>query len=737
MRRFLLISAAAAAITAGAPTLAVAMDDAAAGAMDSAATPVDGIVVTATRTEQSIHDVPVTVSLITAQQIDDELVTDVKDLIRYEPGVSVRTNPVRFSTALAGTGRDGNSGFNIRGLEGNRVLIMVDGIRAPDAYAFGAQTVGRGDYLDLDLVKSVEILRGPASALYGSDGLAGAVAFTTKDPDDITKNGFGARARVGYSSADQGWSEGLVLAGNHGAWQGLLAYTHRDAQETDNQGDVNTNNSLRTTPNPQDITSDTVLGKLIYAPSEATRFRLTAEHYERTSDADILSARSGSTLELIGADETKRDRVSFDHRYVGSEGDLIAKAQWAVYYQEATTRQFTAEDRNPAADRSRDVTFDNKVLGLSGEAESRFEALGVQHRLVFGGDVSKTRQTGIRDGTIPPVGESFPARPFPITDYVLGGLFIQDQITLLDGKLNLFPALRFDWYDLSPKDDTLYHGVISGQSDTHFSPKLGVVYTVNEQVNLFGNVGTGFKAPSPSQVNNGFANPLQFYESIANPDLKPETSTSAEIGFRFRDVTAAGAKWSGSATVFAAKYDDFIDQAQVSGNFAPGDPAIFQYVNLAEVKVHGAEATLNGQWSNGVSLNLAASTARGDQKQNGDKQPLASIEPYKVVVGLGYRDPAGRFGGAATVTHSGGKENDRTGGTCAPNCFTPSGFTILDVTAYWNVNDNITLRAGGFNLTDEKYWWWGDVRGLSRTSLVTDAYTQPGRNFGASLTLRY
>ena len=113
-------------------------------------------------------------------------------------------------------------------------------VRSPDGFSFGAQTVGRGGYADLDLMKSVEILRGPASALYGSDGVAGAVTFTTKDPSDLMRSdaNVGARARVGYNSADDSWTEGLGLAGRAGAFSGLLAYTRRDGKETETHGEV-------------------------------------------------------------------------------------------------------------------------------------------------------------------------------------------------------------------------------------------------------------------------------------------------------------------------------------------------------------------------------------------------------------------------------------------------------------------------------------------------------------------
>src|SRR3546814_12418392 len=70
----------------------------------------------------------------------------------------------------------------------------------------------------------------------------------------------------------------------------------------------------------------------------------------------------------------------------------------------------------------------------------------ITHRLVFGGDISKTRQRGLRDGTVPPFGEVFPTRAFPSTDFTRAGLFAGDEISIADGRLILYPPLRFDWY---------------------------------------------------------------------------------------------------------------------------------------------------------------------------------------------------------------------------------------------------------------------------------------------------
>lgn len=703
-----------------------------------AATEVDPVVIIGTRSQRLASQTPGTVSVITDAEIESMLATDIKDLIRYEPGVSVPASPSRFTLALAGTGRDGNSGFTIRGMGGDRVLIINDGVRLPAGFSFGAQAVGRGGYNDLDLIKSVEILRGPASALYGSDGVAGAVAFTTKDPSDFLVGGqnFGARGRVAYSSADEGWTEGVAFAGRSGSLSGLLAYTRRDYQETENQGEVGGVGSARTQPNPQDFSSNAVLGKLVWEAAPNHTLRLTYDHLDSEMDGEALSSLSSTVLAVTAHDETQRDRVSGEWRFSDFAG--FADGSVSAYWQDATTRQYTFEDRTPAVDRTRDVTFDNIVYGLAAQGARVFGAGGaMEHRVTLGGDWSMTTQEGVRDGTTPPVGESFPTRAFPKTEYQLAGLFVQDEIAMLGGALSIIPAVRYDWYDLSPEVDALFPAAASGQSDDHISPKLGVVYWTGPHLGVFANYGLGFRAPSPMQVNNFFENPVFGYESIPNPNLKPETSESFEAGFRLRDIDVAGGEMRLNTTAFATHYEDFIDQVVVSGTGVPGvDPLIYQYVNLTDVDIRGLEARADIYWDNGFSLIGSVAYAEGEQTTDGRRTELGSVDPLKVVAGLNYAAPSGVWGGSAVDTWAGKKDAATYDLSCGSTCYLGDSFTILDLTAYWNVTERATLRAGAFNVFDETYGWWSDVRGLGATSTVKEAYTQPGRNFGVSLTLR-
>nr|WP_313391254.1 TonB-dependent hemoglobin/transferrin/lactoferrin family receptor [Brevundimonas diminuta] len=738
MRSLLMISVGLTALAAAAPAIAApAVEDHAIDLNEPVR--VAPVTVVGTRTERRVDEVPASVSVITAEAIETNLVTDIKDLIRFEPGVSVPTSPARFSAALSGAGRDGNSGFTIRGMGGNRVLIVQDGVRVPDGFAFGAQSVGRGGYNDLDLVKSVEILRGPASALYGSDGIAGAVSFTSKDPADFIDAGrnFGARARVGYNSADEGWTEGLALAGRSGAFSGLLAYTRRDAQETENMAETGGVGAARTQPNPQDFASNAVLAKLVWDVNDHHTLRLTYDHFDQEMDGEALSSYSATVVGLTAHDETQRDRVSLDWRFDDVLG--LDSGSVAAFWQDSTTRQFTYEDRTPAVDRTRDVTFDNAVWGLAAQGSKSLGGEAVRHRITVGADWSRTTQEGVRDGTVPPMGEPFPARPFPKTEFDLAGLFIQDEIDLLGGRLSIIPALRYDWYELTPKKDALFPAAAEKQSDSRLSPKIGAIYWADDHFGVFANYAQGFKAPSPMQVNNFFANPVFGYESIPNPDLKPETSESIEGGFRFRNLDLFGGSLSLQTTAFRTEYDDFINQVVVRGTGRPGvDPLIYQYVNLTTVKIWGLEARGDIHWDNGFSTIVAASFADGEQETEGERGALTSVDPIKLVGGLNYAAPSGVWGGSATVTWSDKKSNHECGGGL---CWPGERFTLLDVTAYWNVAERATLRAGVFNVFDEKYAWWSDVRGLNRPAVgaspgTLDAFTQPGRNVGVSLSVR-
>jgi hypothetical protein len=136
------------------------------------------ITVTATRTDTAAEDVPATVTTIDKRDIERRLPADEADLLKNEPDISMARDLRRF----------GSTRVNIRGIEDNRVTQMVDGVGLPDFYNSGGPTnftMNAPLGTSIDFLKRVEILRGPASSLYGSDTIGGVVGYLTLDPADL------------------------------------------------------------------------------------------------------------------------------------------------------------------------------------------------------------------------------------------------------------------------------------------------------------------------------------------------------------------------------------------------------------------------------------------------------------------------------------------------------------------------------------------------------------------------
>jgi hemoglobin/transferrin/lactoferrin receptor protein len=696
---------------------------------EDAVTRLNEITVSSTRTERRVDKVPNTVTVIPATKIEQDGARDIKDVFRDELDVTVRAAPTRFTAAGAATGRAGNEGINIRGLEGNQVLMMTDGIRVPNSFSFGSFATGRGDFLDVDGIKTVEVLRGPASTQFGSDGLAGAVSFRTLDPGDLLKPGQSVSgfARSSYASIDHSWSNTLGVAGTHGQWQGMLLGNYRQGNEAGNKGDNDLQNVNRTTPNPVDYDSKYLLGKAFLTIDPTQQIGLTFETQRRTQDTEVYSARavppltSTSTLDLDTHDQIDRDRVSLEHRFNNLNAAWVQRAQTRVYWQDAKVTQFATEDRNTAADRTRDNSYSTKVTGFSTLLESNLTGF-LNQRLTYGMDWSQADIAGVRDGTVAPFGETFPTKPFPDTTYTLGGAFVQSEIEA--GKFSVIPGIRFDHYKLSPSTAGYIGGTAVSLSGQAVTPRLGVVWQLAASFAPYGQLAKGFRAPTPDQVNNGFTNLASGYTTVGNSNLKAENAESVEIGFRGKVDSVRY-----SVAAFDNRYKDFISQQAVSGAGTAADPTVFQYINLANAHLHGIEARAEWQMGKLWKANAGVAYSKGESEVNGVTTPLDTIQPLKAVIGVRYDDAM--WGARANLVYSEGKDVSQISTTTAQ--FAPPSYTVLDLGFYWKPARNLTVNANLNNVFDTKYWRWSDVSGLASSSNVKDAYTAPGRNVQVSV----
>ena len=702
----------------------------------------DPVTVTATRTGTAASRTAASVSVITSQDLEEQQAENIKDALRYEPGVTVRRAAYRPTSAATAGGRDENSSINIRGLEGNRILLMEDGIRLPSAFSFGPIEAGRGDYTDLGTLRRIEILRGPASTLYGSDGLTGAVNFITKDPQDLLdiygkKTYFSVRPT--YESADRSFGSTLTAAGGNEMVQAMVIADGQRGHELDNHGSNNSIGVNRSTANPQNTYTESLLGKIVVKPSAHDTFKFTVENVRERIDTNVLSAINPPiTLALTDNDRLERNRYSLDYDFHNTDSPFFQTAHVQFYYQDASQNQDSNEIRGISPSRTRNNQYQERVIGGSTFAESTFHTGILTHKLLYGGDGSLDHVTNLRDGTIPGAGEPpFPNKAFPDSDYTLLGAFVQDQISY--GALTVTPGLRFDRYQLSTKSgDPLYLGTPVSMSDNALSPRLAVLYEVSPALIPYVQYAHGFRAPSSDQVNNSFANPLYGYTSIGNPNLKPETSDTFEVGLSGKLGTDYGPVHY-SAAAFTGHYRDFISQQIVSGSGRPTDPLVFQYVNYAQAYIHGLEGRAEWVLPNGISLKTAMAFTRGSVDNSGKvSQPLDTINPFSAVFGIRYEPSERWFTQADLLFQATKKSSDITANSCnSSTCFAPPSSFIVDLSGGYRVTKHAMVYLGVFNLFNRKYWNWSDVRGIADSSVIKDAYTAPGRNVSVSMKLDF
>ncbi|MGR6656229.1 TonB-dependent receptor [Pseudomonas mosselii] len=724
------------------------------------------VTVSATRSAQDVSQVPSTVSVQTREQLDRQNVNDIKQLVRYEPGVSV-----------GGVGqRSGLNGYNIRGIDGERILTQVDGVSIPDSFFYGPYAQTQRNYVDPEIVKRVEILRGPASVLYGSNAIGGAVSYFTLDPEDIIKpgNDVGARLKTGYSSADESWLTSATVAGRQGDFDGLLHVSQRNGHETESYGKHGGTGLGRSEANPEDVRTTNVLAKLGWDYADDARLGFTYEHYKDDRDQNILSAVGGPFIPGRGAsnmyrmrqgnDTVTRERFGINHAF-GLDSLVADHAKWSLNYQIAKTDQRTDElyfASGRQVFRDRQTTYKDRQWVFDGQLDKAFSIGATDHLLTYGTTLKHEKITGARSGTgtclnvggsCTAFGQNSPSdgqalvSDFPDPTVNTYSLFAQDEIRW--NNWTFLPGLRYDYTRMEPEMTAEFLRGIQGtgaapgsidDSDKKWhrvSPKFGVTYAFNDNYTWYGQYAEGFRTPTAKAMYGRFDNPTLGYSVEPNPNLEPEKSKSYETGLR-------GSFEAGNfdVAVFYNKYRDFINEDAVqSANLG----STFQANNIKHATIKGAEfkGRLNlDHFGAAQGLYTQGSLAYAHGRNDDNGQPLNSVNPLTAVLGLGYE--TSNYGGLLSWTLV--KRKDRVDDSTffapdgASKQFRAPGYGVLDLTGFYKVTDDITVNAGLYNLTDKKYWQWDDVRGydaLGEAGVTQpanlDRLTMPGRNFAINL----
>lgn len=712
------------------------------------------VVVSASRGEQERDELHVVMDVIDTRALEEKQINDIKDLAADLPNVSVRHAPARYSVTGAGnpTGRDGNAGFTIRGLGGNRVLMLVDGIRLPRSYVNGSNAFGR-DLLAVDLVKRVELVRGPSSVLYGSDGLAGLVNFITYEPQDFLGDldgrvrDLGGRATLAWSGDDETAKAAVTVAGRASdTVQWLLTGSSQAGRGLNNMGSNDASNTDRTTPNPQNTSGESLLLKLVARPDGFQKHTLSAEHVNKKSDVELLSSRAKPPLtasSVVGENarqDLNRDRFAWDAQYA-------LKSAWADQLQTVLGLQKTdARDkgrtlRNDGGARLRDTSYGEHSWQASVQAIKTTPVTAEwTQRLSYGVDYTNTEVTSWFGGYDPaPLTAYVPKKYFPDTRDTSLGLYTQSE--LANERWRITPGLRLESFSLNVISQGGYAPPASAPgislSGFNASPKLGALYRVDAAWSVFGNYASGFKAPNAWQVN-GYFDPLPGINArlLPNPDLKPETSQHYEVGVR----TSSG-RLTMEVAAFTASYSQLIvDKKLLSGSGTVADPYVYQTVNVDSAAIWGFELRGRMDWGRAgmgrLSSPFAFAHARGQDKGTG--RPLNSIDPAMLVAGLHYDTAPWTL--RLDMQYRAAKNADDIDATAGVRAGSLQfsevpAVATFDLSGQWRVQRDLRLNAGIYNLADRKYWLWSDLQGLTTASATTqvDAYTQPGRYVKISL----
>jgi hemoglobin/transferrin/lactoferrin receptor protein len=349
-----------------------------------------------------IRETPGTVAVIDDATIERRLIENVADLVKFEPGVYVETVANRV----------GLNGFNVRGIGGNRVMTQVDGVETSEQFDFGPFNVHQFA-LDLDTLKSAEIIRSAGSALYGSDALGGVVSFFTKDPADyLGSRAFHAAGKTGYDGRFDESSANGVIAGGRGRVLGSLFASAARGHEARNRGAIETEDATRTALNPQDRRAVQALGKVSVTLGDGNVLRGAVEIADQDVETDAFASRTAAILDITSDDVMRRRRVSIDQQIAGGRTQWA----WSAYTQASDTSQVVRELRVAGPARiDRNGTLDYEQDSYGGTAQSRTSFLLGGHDVLttVGGSYKHHRFDMIRDrldinvqtgAVVPPVG---------------------------------------------------------------------------------------------------------------------------------------------------------------------------------------------------------------------------------------------------------------------------------------------------------------------------------------------
>lgn len=593
---------------------------------------IEVLVVTASGYESTVAKAPASISIVNSEQIKQQPVKDLVDVLKNLPGVSNHTT------------QGGRNGIMIRGLDEDYVLRLVDGKRVSSSTGIWRRNNFDNTSIPLALVERVEVIRGPMSALYGSDAVGGVVNVITRKPTDewinvldvekgvMQQGDDGNRSRVSYmSSGKLNKDLGLTFSAEH---------SEQDAWYYDPVGLVKSKTQEYTVIEPRESTKFATTLDWEVAENQTLAFNLAHD------DDEILLSNFGNYKRTQHI-----ERWTYGLTHTGDwqwGSSLITVNQSDAKMKDYNTRYIDL----PETERDEQYLKPNEIYTTL-RAVSYFD-LG-DHILTAGVEYLNTE---VKDDIQYPVNGS---------DSVgLTSVFFQDEIALSD---NLTATIG-----IRAEDAEIY--------GFHVSPRAYLVYDLGDGITLKGGVGSAFRAPTLFEASPNFKSVSCGGRCFiyGNPDLKEETSVSSELSLLVNRKS-----WNSSITLYNNKVDELIEVGRYKGTHPYAGNS--GYFNLDEATLRGVEASF---W---VSLNDMVSIDTNYtylEAEGPDNKALAYRPKHKanVRVNIDLTDSLSAYVGAnyyGDYIHY--KRRDATP-------YEQSAYTLINLGMRFQATDGLAIRAG-------------------------------------------
>ena len=719
---------------------------------------------------------PGTNTEISEQDIRRDGGTNFGTIMRYQPLISASGSISGSSSGKSSWDRGGFTGYNIRGLDANRVSIDIDGMPLPIAQGrvnsvgragFGSYGIGR-DYIDTYMYNKVDIQSGATSVSNANNALGGSVSFQTKTasyylyPGKTSFFGF----QNNYDSADRSYHQGLTMAGGDEYLNGILVLSRRDGQQTRNYGD-----SIDSYP--ENWHSNSILAGFGWQMTDEHLINTTVDYNNKTKNSHYDTwDRYGKKVESFDKQRSKNNRfnLAIKDQWKPTNISWIDSLTTQLNYQRTNVydntdlRHKTKGNFNTQTNYNTKAynfittlikSYDNQRIsaGLNGkwsEDESPFfsSAKSPNTRVFPDGDYSK------------PQADS--------RSYQLGGFF-EDRISFNVNNSNNFylvPGVRAVYQNTKPRNlenmsvtninSNRLGKQYNSNSDFKVLPSMAFMYDITPDFTAYLQYKRAAQMPNQNQLYGSYLAHSNMYVLVGDSNLKTETSDNFELGLKGQPVS--GVTLSSSA--FYNKYKNFIAYTRYKKDFLGiGNRIVYQAENRDKAYIYGAELSSEfniGKWIepvNGLSARFAIGYNQGKSKSSylGDKYiEMDSIAPMKSTIGLAWDDPNKFYGVAITATFQKGKKAEATSRETYGNDGKPidkskddyfriAGHGIVDLTGYINITKNVKLNGGIYNLTDQKYWDYLSNNKLYSTSdhKYLDMFTAPSRTFQLGLDIDF